>query len=206
MASSFIFEAEARPAAGKGDARRLRRAGKVPAILYGGGTAPEGLILNHNAVLKNLENEAVYSHILTIKVGGKEQNAILKAMQRHPSKPVVMHMDFQRVSAAEKIRVHVPLHFVNQDTSVGVKKGGVVTRNMVDVEVVCLPANLPEYLEVDLAKVDLGQSVHLSEIPVPPDVEIVALLQGPEHDLPVAIIQSTNRAADSTSESGGEST
>jgi large subunit ribosomal protein L25 len=100
-----------------------------------------------------------------------------------------MHMDFQRVSAAEKIRVHVPLHFINQETSVGAKKGGVVTHNLVDVEIVCLPDRLPEFLEVDIAQVDVGESVHLSDLKVPEGVELVALLHGPEHDLPVAVIQ-----------------
>jgi large subunit ribosomal protein L25 len=197
MAGSFVFEAESRKVTGRGDARRLRQAGKVPAILYGGGGEPEGLVLVHNKVVKNLENEAVYSHILTIKVDGREERAILKDIQRHPSKPVIMHMDFQRISAADKIRVHVPLHFVNQETSVGAKKGGIVTHNMVDVEVACLPDNLPEYLEVDLAQVDVGQSVHLSEIKVPAGVEIVALAHGTEHDLPVAVIQS-NRAVEAS--------
>ena len=201
MASSFLFEAEPRVATGRGQARRLRRAGKVPAILYGGGIPPEGLLLDHNKVLKNLENDAVYSHILSINVNGKEQRAILKDLQRHPSKPVILHMDFQRVSAAEKIRVHVPLHFINQDISVGAKKGGVITHNLVDVEVVCFPDRLPEFLEVDLAQVDVGQSVHLSELKVPEGVEIVALLQGPEHDLPVAAIQ-PGRLAESTEEGG----
>jgi large subunit ribosomal protein L25 len=190
MAGSFAFDAELRANSGRGDARRLRVAGKIPAVLYGGGEAPVGLVLDHNKVVKSLENEAVYSHIITLNIGGKEERAILKDLQRHPSRPIIMHMDFQRVSAAEKIRVHVPLHFVNQETSVGVKKGGVVTHNMVDVEIVCLPDRLPEFLEVDLAQVDVGQSVHLSDLKVPEGVDLVALLHGPEHDLPVAVIQS----------------
>lgn len=202
MAGSFMFEAESRKAIGRGDARRLRSAGKVPAILYGGGAEPEGLVLDHNKVLKSLENEAVYSHILTVSVDGRETQAILKALQRHPSKPIVMHMDFQRISAAEKLRVHVPLRFVNEDVSVGVKKGGVVTHNLVDIEVVCLPGQLPEFLEVDLAGVDVGQSVHLSELTVPAGVEIVALTHGAEHDLPVAVIQSARTGESSDGAAG----
>jgi len=190
MVGSFIFEAELRVGTGKGDSRRLRRANKIPAVLYGGSTEPVGLVLDHNKVVKSLENEAVYSHVLTVKVDGREEKAILKGLQRHPSKPIIMHMDFQRVSGGEKIRVHVPLHFVNQDTSVGVKKGGVVTHNLVDVEVACTPDRLPEYLEVDLGHVDVGQSIHLSDLKVPEGVEILALAHGPEHDLPVAAIQS----------------
>lgn len=195
MASSFVFEAESRKVTGRGDARRLRQAGKVPAILYGGGGEPEGLVLIHNKVMKSLENEAVYSHILTVNVDGREVRAILKDLQRHPSKPIIMHMDFQRVSTADKIKVHVPLHFVNQETSVGVKKGGIVTHNMVDVEITCLPDILPEYIEVDMAQVDIGQSVHLSEVKVPAGVEIVTLAHGADHDLPVAVIQA-NRASE----------
>jgi large subunit ribosomal protein L25 len=202
MAGSFVFDAEIRSSTGKGDARRLRKAGKVPAVLYGRGE-PVGLVLEHSKVLKNLESEAVYSHILTVNVGGKEEQAILKGLQRHPSKPIVMHMDFQRVSAADKIKVHVPLHFVNQEVSVGVKKGGVVNHSLVDVEVVCLPDRLPEYIEVDLANVDVGQSVHLSDLKMPAGVEIVALLHGPEHDIPVAVIQSSRVAGDSVDQVTG---
>ncbi|MGX2032844.1 50S ribosomal protein L25/general stress protein Ctc [Methylocaldum gracile] len=199
MVGSFVFDAELRTNTGKGDARRLRRAGKVPAVLYGGNADPIGLVLEHNKVVKSLESEAVYSHVLTVKVGGREERAILKGLQRHPSKPIIMHMDFQRVSRGEKIRVHVPLHFVNQDISVGVKKGGVVTHNLVDVEVACTPDQLPEYIEVDLAHVDVGQSVHLSDLKVPEGVEILALAHGPEHDLPVAAIQSGKVAESSES-------
>lgn len=188
MAGSFVFEAVARSCKGKGDSRRLRAKSKVPAVLYGGNAEPVGLVLEHNAVLKNLENDAVYSHILTIKVDGREESAILKAMQRHPSKPIVMHMDFLRVNESDKIRVHVPLHFINQETSVGAKKGGVITHNLVDVEVICLPAQLPEFVEVDMAHVDVGQSVHLSDLKIPAGVEIVALTHGPEHDASVAAI------------------
>jgi len=190
MAGSFVFEAEARPALGRGHSRRLRQAGKIPAILYGAGIEPVGLAFDHNKILKALENEATYSHILTIRYDGKEETAILKDLQRHPSRPIIMHMDFQRVSESQKIRVHVPLHFVNEQTSVGAKKGGVVNHNQVDVEVVCLPARLPEFIEVDMALVDVGESVHLSDLKVPGGVELVELLHGPEHDLVVAVIQS----------------
>ena len=194
MAGSFVFEAEARPELGRGQSRRLRQAGKIPAILYGGGAEPVGLTFDHNQVLKALENEATYSHILTLRYAGKEETAILKELQRHPSRPVILHMDFQRIDESHKIRVRVPLHFVNEATSVGVKKGGVVTHNLVDVEVVCLPAHLPEFIEVDLAKLEVGQSVHLSELKVPSGVEIAHLLQGLDHDQVVAVIQ-TGRVA-----------
>jgi large subunit ribosomal protein L25 len=111
-------------------------------------------------------------------------------------------MDFQRVSESHKVKVHVPIHFLNQETSAGAKKGGVITHNLVDVEVVCLPARLPEFIEVDMAKVEVGQSVHLSDLKLPPGVEIVELLHGPEHDQVVAAIQAGRVASDSAADEG----
>ncbi|MEW6037522.1 MAG: 50S ribosomal protein L25/general stress protein Ctc [Pseudomonadota bacterium] len=202
MVGSFEFEAELRDQLGKGASRRLRHAGKVPAVLYGGGGEPVSLLLEHHKVVKSLENEATYSHVLTIRFDGREENAILKAVQRHPAKPIVMHMDFQRVSAADKIRVRVPLHFVNQDSSVGVKKGGVVSHSMVDVEVDCFSKDLPEYIEVDLAQVDIGDIVHLSDLKLPVGVEIHALAQGAGHDLPVASVHASRIAESGEGEAG----
>lgn len=196
MAGSFEFDAELRLATGKGESRRARRSGKIPAIVYGGAVAPVQLNLTHHRVIKALENEAVYSHILTLKYDGREEKAVLKAVQRHPSRPIIVHMDFQRVTETDKVRVHVPLHFVNQETSVGVKKGGVISHAMVEVEVVCLPKNLPEFIEVDMASVDIGGLVHLSELSLPEGVELVELIHGAEHDLPVASIHGA-RAAES---------
>ncbi|MDD5035243.1 MAG: 50S ribosomal protein L25/general stress protein Ctc [Methylococcaceae bacterium] len=197
MVGSFEFDVELRTVTGKGDARRTRLLGKVPAIVYGGDAAPVQLNLNHNRVVKALENDATYSHVLTLKYDGKEEKVILKALQRHPSRPIIMHMDFQRVNEKDKLRVHVPLHFVNQEGSVGVKKGGVVSHAMVEVEVACLPQHLPEFIEVDMSSVDVGESIHLSGLSLPQGVEIVALSHGPEHDLPVAAIHASR-----TSEEG----
>jgi len=194
MVGSFEFEAEPRVGTGKGDARRIRRQGQVPAIIYGGDAEPARVNLIHNKVVKALENEAIYSHILTIKCDGKEEKVILKALQRHPARPVIMHMDFQRVNEEDRLRVHVPLHFLNQDTSVGVKKGGVFTHAMVEVEVSCLPKHLPEFIEVDLAALDIGESVHLADLKLPFGVEIPALAQGADHNLPVAAILGTRVA------------
>jgi large subunit ribosomal protein L25 len=202
MAGSFVFEAQVRSELGRGHSRRLRQVGKVPAVLYGGGADPVGLVFDHNKVLKALENEATFSHILTLRFDGKEETAILKDLQRHPSRPIIMHMDFQRVSESQKIRVHVPIHFLNQETSVGAKKGGVVTHNLVDIEVSCLPMHLPEFIEVDMAKVDLGDSVHLSDIKLPPGVAIVELMHGPDHDQIVAAIQAGRVAAEASDAEG----
>ncbi|MEE9397067.1 MAG: 50S ribosomal protein L25/general stress protein Ctc [Methylococcales bacterium] len=194
MASSFEFEAEVREGVGKGFARRLRRENKVPAILYGGGSEPVRLSLDHNVVKNNLMDEAVYSHILTVRVDGKEQQAILKDMQRHPHKPIIMHMDFQRISKDEKIRVNVPLHFIGEEDSVGVKKGGVLTHNRIDVEVSCLPSDLPEYIEIDVSGIDVGEAVHLSELTVPERVEIIELTHGSGHDIQIVSVQSGKAA------------
>jgi len=197
MVGSFDFDAELRTTTGKGEARRARRLGKVLAIVYGGAEAPVQLNLTHHRVSKSLENHAVYSHVLTLKYDGKEEKVVLKAVERHPSRPIIMHLDFQRVSESDKLRVHVPLRFVNQETSVGVKKGGVVNHALVEVEVVCLPQNLPEFIDVDLALVDLGGSVHLSDLELPVGVELVELIHGAEHDLPVAGIHAA-RSSDVT--------
>lgn len=179
MAEDFVVHAEFREAQGTGASRRLRHAGQVPAILYGGGEEPRMLSLNHNEVLKHLETEAFYSHILTIKVGDKEQQAVLKDVQRHPAKPRVMHMDFQRVMAGKPIHMHVPLHFINEKTAPGVKNGGgIVDHHCIDVAITCLPKHLPEYIEVDVGTLEIGDSIHLSEIVLPEGVTIDALQHG----------------------------
>lgn len=186
MSNVFEFVAESRGQSGKSAAKRARRNGNVPAVIYGGHGEPQMLLLNHNEVIKHLAHEAVYSHVLDISVDGKTEKAVLKGVQRHPAKFQVLHMDFLRVTMSEALKVHVPLHFINEQTSVGGKKGGIVAHSMIDVEVTCLPAALPDYIEVDLSGLDIGESVHLSDLNLPAGVEIVALAQGPEHDLPVA--------------------
>ena len=186
MSSVFEFDAVSRVNVGTGSAKGIRRNGSVPAVVYGGSAEPELIELSQNEVEKKLANEAVYSHVLQLNVGGKVQNAILKDMQRHPAKDTIIHMDFMRINMDEKIKVHVPLHFINEDISVGVKAGGVVTHSMVEVEVACLPGDLPEYIEVDLENVDIGGSVHLADIVVPDGVDILALTHGEDHNLPVA--------------------
>ena len=196
MSSVFEFDAVSRANVGTGSAKSIRRNGNIPAVVYGGSAEPELIELSQNEVAKKLSNEAVYSHILKLNVGGKVQNAILKDMQRHPAKDTVIHMDFLRINMNEKIKVHVPLHFINEEISIGVKAGGVVTHSMVEVEVSCLPTNLPEYIEVDLEATDIGGSVHLSDIVAPEGVEIVALTHGEEHNLPVAQIVKTRGPAE----------
>jgi large subunit ribosomal protein L25 len=203
MSNVFEFVAKSRGQSGKGAARRVRRDGDVPAVIYGGHKEPQMLVLNHNDVIKHLEHEAVYSHVLDVTVDGKKEQAILKGVQRNPAKFQILHLDFLRVSMSEAVKVHVPLHFINENTSVGGKKGGIAAHSMVDVEVSCLPAVLPEYLEVDLAKLDIGESLHLSDIVLPAGVEIVVLAQGSEHDLPVVSMMSSKASKEDVAAEGG---
>jgi large subunit ribosomal protein L25 len=202
MSNVFEFVADSRGQSGKSAARKVRRQGNVPAVIYGGHREPEMLVLNHNDVIKHLEHEAVYSHVLDVTIDGKTEKAILKGVQRNPAKFQVMHLDFLRVSMSEPVKVHVPLHFINESTSVGGKKGGIAAHSMVDVEVSCLPSALPEFLEVDLAKLDIGESCHLSDIVLPAGVEIVVLAQGPEHDLPVVSMMSSKASKDEDTSEG----
>ena len=183
MSEEFNLIAEIREDQGKGASRRLRREGKVPAVIYGAGRPPRSLAFDHNKVLHQLESESFYSSVLNIKVGDKSQAAIVKDIQRHPAKPIIMHMDFQRIVDDVEIRMNVPLHFTGEDIAIGVKQGGgVVSKIMNEVEVVCLPKNLPEFLEVDVTELELDAMLHLSDIKLPNGVEIPELAQGPEHD------------------------
>ena len=187
MSVSFELAADVRSDLGKGASRRLRHTNKVPAVLYGAHKEPTYLLLNHDDVVKRLEHGRFYSHILILTVNGNAERAVLKDLQRHPSKPRVMHMDFQRISETEKLRMHVPLHFTHADTAPGVKKsGGIVSHMLIDVEIVCLPKDLPEYIEVDLSRLELGHAVHLSDLKVPAGVQLTALLH--DDDQPVASI------------------
>ena len=183
MGDKFDLIAELREDQGKGASRRLRHQGKVPAIIYGAGRPPRSLSFDQNKVLQQLDNEAFYSSILNIKVNDKSQAAILKDLQRHPAKPIIMHMDFQRIVDDVEIKMNVPLHFMGEDIAPGVKVGGGnVSRLMNDVEISCLPKDLPEYIEVDISELELDEMLSLSDIKLPKGVEIPVLAQGPEND------------------------
>ncbi|MBT8092444.1 MAG: 50S ribosomal protein L25/general stress protein Ctc [Gammaproteobacteria bacterium] len=189
MSDDFDLIAEIREDQGKGASRRLRRQGLVPAIIYGAGRPPRTLAFDHNKVLQQLENESFYSSILNIKVRNKNQAAILKDLQRHPARNQIMHMDFQRIVEDEEIRMNVPLHFIGEDVAPGVKQGGGnVSHLMTDVEVVCLPKHLPEYLDVDVTDLELDEMLFMSDIKLPEGVELPALAQGPEANRPVVSI------------------
>jgi len=194
MSISFELAASIRKDLGKGATRRLRKQDMVPAVVYGAGEDPVSITLSHNQLLHGTENEAFFSHILSIDIEGKEEKVIIKALQRHPAKPILMHADFLRVSMKEALKVHVPIHFIGEDIAPGAKAGGVVTHDMVDVEISCLPKDLPEFIEVDVSGLEIGESLHLSDLKLAEGLEIVALVQGEDHDLQVVAIQA-NRAA-----------
>lgn len=174
----FELNAEPRQDKGRAASRRMRREGKVPTIIYGGKSDPVMLTVDRNDLEHHLENEAFYSHIITINVaGGEAEDAILRDLQRHPQKGLVQHMDLLRIVRGEKLRMNVPFHFVNEESCPGVKDhGGIIQHNMNDIEIECLPRNLPEYIEVDCANMELHDAIHMSELVVPEGVELVELM------------------------------
>lgn len=203
----FELEATLRTDIGKGASRRLRHAGLVPVVIYGGaGKEPMSLTISHNELLKHLAHEAFYSHVLVIRIEGHGvESAVLKDVQRHPSRPVILHIDLQRVSDTQKLHMHVPLHFVNGDVAPGVKQGGgTISHQLVEVEVSCLPKDLPEFIEVDLGGMQVDDVLHLSDLKCPAGVELLALSHGEEHDLPVASLHLARGAKEATAEDAGE--
>lgn len=194
--SAIQFELNAKPrdCLGKGENRRLRRAGKVPAIIYGGNVDPIPIVLNHNEILRHLEHEAFYSRVLNINIGETRERAILKDIHRHPAKPIVMHMDLQRVDANHKIHIRVPLHFVNEAIAPGVKiSGGRVSHLLTSIDVECLADNLPDHIDVDLTALEMGQTIHLSNLQLP---EGVFIRGGAKDDQPVVAIGSQRTGSD----------
>lgn len=188
MATEHRISATGRKGQGKGASRRLRLAGQVPAIVYGAHKDPVSIELSHHALHRAAENEWFYSAILDLDIDGVTERVILRDMQRHPVKPQIMHMDFQRIAEGEAMRVSVPLHFLNQERSPAGKTAGVViTHELNELEISCLPKDLPEFIEIDLSKLKVGDVVHLSEINAPNGVEIPELKLGHEHDVAVVI-------------------
>ena len=206
MQETFEIVAVSRSDEGKGASRRLRRQGMVPGIIYGGGKAPEMIATKHNELLHHLEHEAFYSHILKVKMGGGEQNVVLKDLQRHPAKPFLLHFDLLRVSQTDRIKMQVPLHFLGENNAPGVKAGGQISHVIVDVEVVCQAKDLPEFIDVDVTEMNVGDVLHLSDIKLPPGVEIVALAQGAEYDGIVATLMGkrSEEIEEGGEEGGGE--
>ena len=175
----YELKAEPRNELGKSASRRLRRSGRIPGTVYGANKEPQSISLVHDEVLHQLDHEAFYSSVLTINVSADSERVVVKDLQRHPYKPEILHIDFLRIDEKQKITMRVPIHFLNEQQCVGVKSGGgVVSRIMTGLEISCLPAALPEYIDVDLANVNVGEAVHLSDIVLPEGVEIYALQHG----------------------------
>ena len=190
MATTHEIKVERRDDDGRGASRRLRKTGKVPAIVYGGELAPVSIQIEHNDVWLASQHEWFYSAILDLSLNGDVQKVLLRDLQRHPFKQQLMHLDFQRVDENKAIRISVPLHFLNQEKSPAGKKAGVlISHALNEVEISCLPKHLPEYIEVDLANLDVGDIVHLSEVKLPEGVEIPELRLGKEHDVAVVTAQ-----------------
>ncbi len=187
--NEFELVAEARTDVGKGASRRLRRDGKLPGIVYGTGKEASMITLQHNAVMHNLEHEAFYSHILSLKIGSETESVVLKDLQRHPYKRSLLHIDLLRVDANETLTMRIPLHYINEDKCDGVKNdGGVVSHLMTDIDIVCLPRDLPEFIEVDMLEVKLNDTLHLSDLKLPEGVDIHSLLHGGDAAQPVASV------------------
>jgi len=179
---------ERRSEAGKGASRRLRHDSKIPAIVYGGGLDPVMIQIDHETIWLAQQNEWFYSSILNLDVDGKVEQVLLRDMQRHPFKQIIMHLDFQRVDANQALRASVPLHFLNQDKSPAGKTAGIlVLHELNEVEVSCLPKDLPEFIEIDLSNLAVGDIVHLSDLKLPKGVELPELKLGKEHDVAVVI-------------------
>ena len=174
--NEFTLNAQARTDLGKGASRRLRHAANIPAVVYGGNKPAESVTILAKEIAKLFENEAAYSHVIELNVDGAKQNVIVKAMQRHPSKQFIMHADFVRVVAGQKLTAIVPVHFVGEEAPV--KKGGEISHVLNEIEVTCLPKDLPEFIEVDLSKAEIGTIIHLSDLKAPKGVEFVALAHG----------------------------
>ncbi|NOX27839.1 MAG: 50S ribosomal protein L25/general stress protein Ctc [Gammaproteobacteria bacterium] len=198
MGFEFKLSLETRADKGKGASRRLRHSDMVPGIIYGDGKDSVSVSIAHKDLAYQLDNEAFYSHILDVTVdGAKAENVVLKDLQRHPSKARVLHFDLLRVNANEKIIMNVPLHFTGEDVAPGVKlQGGNVSHHSIDVEISCLPKDLPEFLTVDISELNVGDAAHLSDIVVPDGVTVVALTHGAEHAQPVASIHLPRGAID----------
>jgi large subunit ribosomal protein L25 len=204
MAEQLDLVAEFRTDTGKGSSRRLRHTGKVPAIIYGAGREPRALTFDHNALLRAVECESFFSSILNVQVGDNVRAAILKDIQVHPAKKQIMHLDLQRIVEDEKIKMTVPIHYLNEETAIGVKiGGGAVSKLRTEVEVSCFPRALPEYLEVDIEGMELDQMLHLSDIKLPEGVDITDLIADPPRDEAIVSVH-VLRVAEEPEEVEGE--
>jgi len=202
MSDSHTITAELRDVQGTSASRRLRHAGNIPAVLYGAGKAPAMLTLNHNSLYHNLADESFHSSILTVDIAGKKEKAILRDVQMHAYKQLIMHIDLQRISATDKIHMSVPLHYTGGDDAPGVKiESGIISHLITELDIICLPENLPEYLSVDVSALHIGDSIHLSEIPLPEGVESTTLAHGGDDLAVVTVVAVRGSKADEEADS-----
>jgi large subunit ribosomal protein L25 len=199
MSETFEVIAKNRTDAGRSASRRLRKEGRVPGIVYGAQREPTMISVDHNELTKQLEHESFYSHVLNLNLEGSTEKVVLKDLQRHPARPFVIHIDFQRISSEKRIRMHVPVHFINEALCPGSKKGGTVTHNIIELEVSCLPQDLPEFIVVDMVELDLGHTVHVSDLKLPAGVELSHTL---DPRAPVVSIHGARGGAEPEDEAG----
>ena len=206
MSKTHEIKAESRKDGGKGASRRLRHASYVPAVVYGGDQAPESIQIIHNTILLAAKNEWFFSSVLDLNIDGKVQKVLVRDWQKHPFKQLMMHMDFLRIDENAKLRASVPLHFLNQEKSPAGKMSGVViSHNLTEVEVSCLPKDLPEFIELDLGAIEAGDIIHLSQLTLPADVELPALQLGEAHDVAVVTVNAVKEsAADAAEDAAAE--
>ncbi len=200
MSDQSDLALQTRESTGTSNARALRRENKVPAIIYGAGKDSIKVSIDHNKLMHATENEAFFSQILTLDVAGKKEKVVLKALQRDAYRPRILHADFFRISAKEKLTMTVPLHFLGEEDAPGVKQGGVIARLFNELEISCLPADLPEFIDVDITALEMDASIHMTEVKLPKGVEIVALTYGEEHDQAVVSIHKPKVVAEEPTE------
>ena len=206
MTKTHEIKAQSRKDEGKGASRRLRHAAFVPAVVYGAGQPPESIQIEHNTILLAAKNEWFFSSVLDLNVDGKVQKVLVRDLQKHPFKQLMMHMDFLRIDENAKLRANVPLHFLNQEKSPAGKTSGVViSHNLTEVEVSCLPKDLPAYIELDLGALVAGDIIHLSQLTLPANVELPALQLGEAHDAAVVTVNVVKEsAADAAEDAAAE--
>jgi len=190
---TYNLDAQVRTDMGKGASRRLRREGKVPAVLYGAGQDAVSLTLDHDKTNNAADHESFYARVLTLNIDGKKVEAIVKDMQRHPFKPKLVHLDFQRVDNKQELVTSVPLHFINEEETQ--KAGGVVVHHLNEVEITVLPQNLPEFIQVDVAGLEVGENIHLTDLKLPEGVTLVELTKGEDHNQVVVTVSAKKTEA-----------
>ena len=207
MSQQIQISASPRQEVGTAASRRLRRgADRVPGIIYGGDAEPQLLTLSVHELSRMMQNEAFHSQVLNVVVDGAAEQAVVRDLQRDPASDKVLHIDFLRIRADRAIQVPVPLHFLNEHDCAGVRSGGNISHNLIEVEVSCLPADLPEFIEIDVAHLEMGEALHLSDLDAPDRVTIVALTYGEERNIPVVSVQAPRGGAEDLEEDGEEET